>query len=53
MIEQMDHVLSVEIPTLMRRLPGIDAMKSVADVPVSAEMSTLLKLMVGAVVSRM
>ena len=32
MIEQMDHVLSVEIPTLMRRLPGIDAMKSVADV---------------------
>ena len=32
MIEQMDHVLSVEIPTLMRRLPGIEALKSSADV---------------------
>jgi EH domain-containing protein 1 len=32
MIEQMDHVLSVEIPTLMRRLPGIEALKSTADV---------------------
>ena len=28
----MDHVLSVEIPTLMRRLPGIEALKSSADV---------------------
>jgi EH domain-containing protein 1 len=32
MIEQMDHVLSVEIPTLMRRLPGIEALKATGDV---------------------
>jgi hypothetical protein len=32
---------------------AVFVMKSVADEPVSAEMSTLLKLLVGAVVSRM
>merc|ERR1711988_539856 len=32
MIDEMDRVLSVEIPTLMRKLPGIEEMKSHAAV---------------------